>query len=416
MQSKEAFQSVLHINEKAGRFGGTEEYIRGFAKICAHYDISSYLIYDKAYDLLLSNLTCFQVPGLGERQPTTDTSINIKKIIQQVQPDVVYIHNIFDGRIVHALNSPDRSYTLLWYIHDHYPTCLTELRSRKSADGVVCKRPISENCLEEIQKGNCLKRYADKDYSHSDIVSRRALLESVQVVDIVIVISKYMEKVLVSNLPHLDGKIKVLPRQVRKPTSHRLARTGSPLHLAYSGRITHEKGLHVALKALMFLAKDIEMEFSIAGIIENTSYWQECLQLIEEIKKAKPYFKVDYLGFLPYQVTDELYSQIDILIVPSIWGEPFGAVAAEALSHKAAVIASDVGGISTCVKHQETGLLVEPDNPPAIALAIERLASNRDLLSSLAEKGQPLIHSQFTAEKHFEVFTQEISKISVKSS
>jgi glycosyltransferase involved in cell wall biosynthesis len=413
--SEQLFQSVLHINEKGGRFGGTEGYIHGFAEICAHHGISSYLIYDKVCGEFSKNLTYLWVPGLGKRKAITDAPERTAEIVCRVRPDVVYLHNIFDGEIVHALGRLERSLSLLWYVHDHYPTCLTELRSRKSADGMVCELPLSERCLEEIQKGNCLKRYADREYTHSDVMTRMDLLESAQSADIIVVVSEYMEKVLVSNLPQLNSKIKVLPRQIRKPTPHRPARQSPMLRLAYSGRITREKGLHVALRALMLLPEDVDIEFSIAGVIENAPYWEECLELIEQVKRVKSHFKIDYLGFLPYQVTDELYSQIDILIVPSIWAEPLGAVAAEALSHKAAVIVSDAGGISTWVKHLETGLLVEPDNPAAIASAIERLSGNRELLRMLAEKGQSLIHTQFTAERHFEVLSQEIRGISRNS-
>ena len=86
-----------------------------------------------------------------------------------------------------------------------------------------------------------------------------------------------------------------------------------------------------------------------------------------------------------------------------------GAIAVEALSHKVAVIASDIGRLASSVRHRETGLLVGPDSPNALASAIEELAHNRELLSSLAKRGHSLISSQFTAEKHFEVFSSLIS-------
>ncbi len=91
------------------------------------------------------------------------------------------------------------------------------------------------------------------------------------VVDTIVVVSEYMADVLMANLSPLRAKIKLLPRQVRKPASQRPAKQGQLLHLAYISRIGR-KGLHVALKALTLLPWDIEIKFSIARVIENAPF------------------------------------------------------------------------------------------------------------------------------------------------
>ena len=401
--------SLLHINEKAGRFGGTEEYIESFSQLCARHGIASYLIYGKAYGQLPETLTCYQAPGVAKRKSSTETVDAIERILNQIKPRLVYIHNIFDERIAVRLNKPQRPYLLLWYVHDHYFTCLTELRSRISKNGPICERRLSADCLEEIRKGHCLKRFLEQDYSLKDYQHRKALLKSLLQVDIIIVVSEYMEMVLIDNLPGLKGQIKLLPRQVRISSLPRMDMTNQTLHLAFSGRINREKGLHVALNAMKHVSDDHKILFSIAGVIEDELYWQDCRHLIDEISQTRPSIRIEYLGFLPYEKIDELYRQIHVLIVPSIWGEPSGTVGAEALSHGAAVIASNIGGISMWIRHQETGLLVEPNNPKAIASAVERLAKNSWFLKSLATRGKLLIHNHFTAEKHFDMFMKTIN-------
>ena len=127
---RSGFQSIVHVNEKAGRFGGTEEYIDTLVQTCTAQEIQSYLVYGKKHGAVGPDLELVEVPGLEDRDASVDVSHRVRAVIDKLQPDVVYVHNLFDGRILQALGKPERSYALLMYIHDHYLTCLTELRAR----------------------------------------------------------------------------------------------------------------------------------------------------------------------------------------------------------------------------------------------------------------------------------------------
>ena len=76
--------------------------------------------------------------------------------------------------------------------------------------------------------------------------------------------------------------------------------------------------------------------------------------------RANPGLTITYLGHLDYDATDELFRQSDIVTVPSQWPEPLGAVALEAMSAGAAVIASSVGGLNDTSIHDHNGLHAEP--------------------------------------------------------
>ncbi len=322
----------------------------------------------------------FEVPGLEDRNCVKDVSRQIRNIVNDIEPDVVYIHNIFDGRIAHSLRTSDRRYLLFWYVHDHYLTCLTELRAQTES---LCKKPLSPACLDQINKGNCIKRFIGRDYTTLDLNLRLKLLNSIQVMDRVIVISEYMRDILLKNEPNLKGRISVLPRQVRDSD-------------------------YIVNNSLSLGKKDVKATFSIAGAIEKSDYWKECTTLIEEVKNKN--IHVEYLGLLSYEKTDELYKKINILIVPSLWGEPFGVVGAEALAHSVAVIASDAGGISTYMKNRETGLLVKLNDPSAIAKAITTFYKDRALLSRTAKRGKSLIAKEFNSQIHFRSLSRIIDK------
>ena len=75
-------------------------------------------------------------------------------MIAGLDPDVVYLHNVFDPAAVTAVATLANRGVVVWYVHDHYLTCLSELRwrrdvgscpqqlgvaaSSRSAKGVVC--------------------------------------------------------------------------------------------------------------------------------------------------------------------------------------------------------------------------------------------------------------------------------------
>ena len=74
-----------------------------------------------------------------------------------------------------------------------------------------------------------------------------------------------------------------------------------------------------------------------------------------------------------------------IIVIPSLWEEPFGLVAAEAMSNGIAIIASDVGGIPEIVKNN--GILIQDINQSKLESQLIELmqdTSKRNLFQKLA--------------------------------
>jgi glycosyltransferase involved in cell wall biosynthesis len=75
-------------------------------------------------------------------------------------------------------------------------------------------------------------------------------------------------------------------------------------------------------------------------------------------------------------------------VVPSVWGEPLGQVAVEAMLVGRAVVASDVGGLRDVVQHGVTGLLVPPGDPGALAAALDSLLDDPQTRRRMGEAGR----------------------------
>jgi glycosyltransferase involved in cell wall biosynthesis len=90
--------------------------------------------------------------------------------------------------------------------------------------------------------------------------------------------------------------------------------------------------------------------------------------------------------FLGQVKPTELLSQIDMLVVPSLWHEPLGMVTVEALMAGVPVIAAARGGIPETVRDQENGLLYDPAVPGALEGCMRRVALEAGLLPRLAAR------------------------------
>jgi glycosyltransferase involved in cell wall biosynthesis len=165
------------------------------------------------------------------------------------------------------------------------------------------------------------------------------------------------------------------------------------------------------------------------------------IQAMPEILKKRPQAKLVIIGFGPQEEElkrliaelnletsvllpgsksgDELaqyFATADIFIGPSVVTESGdtegqGVVFLEAMASGTPVIASDVGGIKGIVRNMETGLLIPPNNPGAIAEKTNLLLNNQELRNKLAMNGRNLAQSEYSWEKTAERFLKTYTQI-----
>lgn len=153
-----------------------------------------------------------------------------------------------------------------------------------------------------------------------------------------------------------------------------------------AGRLEPQKGFDVLLRAfrdvedatLVLIGDGSEREQlrSLASSLEldDRIVWQE--------------WSDDVRSYLP---------AFDIFVLPSRF-EGFPLVVLEALLAETAVVATNVGSVPEAVRHEETGLLVPPDDAAALAAAMRRLLADADLRRSLGGRGRRLVLDRFTAQ------------------
>ena len=142
-------------------------------------------------------------------------------------------------------------------------------------------------------------------------------------------------------------------------------------NVVFVGRITRQKGVPVLLRAAAQLDPRIQLVLC-AGQPDTPELAREVTDLVSDLRRTRS--GVIWIeGMLHRQEVIQLLSHATAFVCPSLY-EPLGIVNLEAMACGSAVVASHVGGIPEVVADGETGLLVPPDDPKALADALNTLA------------------------------------------
>ena len=152
-------------------------------------------------------------------------------------------------------------------------------------------------------------------------------------------------------------------------------------------RLTTQKGIGYLLQAA---AQVPDARFLIAG---NGPERSLLLQRAQGLGLAG---RVSFLG--KRDDVPALLRQADIFVLPSLYeGLPVSVL--EAMAAGTPVIATDVGGTGEAITHCETGMLIPPADPAALARALRELLDNPSLRQSLGAAGRERVRAEFSVER-----------------
>jgi glycosyltransferase involved in cell wall biosynthesis len=140
--------------------------------------------------------------------------------------------------------------------------------------------------------------------------------------------------------------------------------TGGPVRLGLLGRVSYDKGVEMLLDQLV-ADNTIDWTLSIGGKGDK--------DYIASLKEKYNDPRVQFLGHVD---PAGFFEKIDMLIVPSIWHEPFGRVTVEAYSHGVLVVGANTGGIPETIE-PKSNLVFDIERPETI---IEKIRDGIELL------------------------------------
>lgn len=135
--------------------------------------------------------------------------------------------------------------------------------------------------------------------------------------------------------------------------------------VGFCGRPEQEKGLDLAIDAFRDLALEMpDLTLRIASDLKGSLFGRSLLKRINYDPILKE--RVTLLGHVAHdELHAKLYSQIGILLFPSVWDEPFALTVLEAMSSGSIVVGSNTGGTPEVVD-DEAGYLFDPKKEGAL--------------------------------------------------
>jgi starch synthase len=160
----------------------------------------------------------------------------------------------------------------------------------------------------------------------------------------------------------------------------------------FVGRITRQKGVPVLLRAAASLAPQAQLVL-LAGQPDTPELAGEVTGLVTSLQQTRS--GVIWIPeMLPKREVIQLLSHATVFACPSLY-EPLGIVNLEAMACGTAVVGSQVGGIPEVVTDGETGLLVPPDDPAALAAALNALLLDPARAAAMGTAGRKRAVAEF---------------------
>ncbi len=148
--------------------------------------------------------------------------------------------------------------------------------------------------------------------------------------------------------------------------------------LLFTGRLDPFKGPDVLLRAAAMMEEDAQVVI-VGGKLTGDKELQQLQTLAKDLKIGS---RVKFLGARPQEELPIIYSAADVTVMPS-YHESFGLAAVESLACGTPVIATRAGGLTTVVRHGETGFLV-PRCPGFFAERLDTLLRNSALRTKMS--------------------------------
>jgi glycosyltransferase involved in cell wall biosynthesis len=294
----------------------------------------------------------------------------MRELIDRERPDVAHFHNLYpqlSPAVVRACN--EAGVPVVMSLHDYKLVCPTAQYFRDGAPCHRCSGGREYHCVLANCRGSLLESTA---YAARTALARRAGWLT-RGVDRFVACSDFVRgRYVGEGFP--AERIVVIPNLSDMPA--RLPPRPQGGYAAFVGRISPEKGIRTLLDAARISGIPVRVAGAGTGALTLTEM------------TAPAAANVEFVGPLGRAEVAAFLAGARFLVVPSLFEEPFGIVAAEAMGQGVPVIAARSGGLPEVVEDGETGLLVPPGDVAALAERMRLLWNDPALALELGRQGR----------------------------
>ncbi|GKU84894.1 glycosyltransferase family 4 protein [Niallia sp. NCCP-28] len=294
---------------------------------------------------------------------------------------------------------------------------LVGILSKNEYDWIIVEnRPLY---IKEIVKNS--KRAKIALHLHNDTVSRENYYSKyvIQKYDKILCVSNYIyNRVVEVNEKNkdkavvLENRIDVNQFQKNEDNIYYLRKkyniSSNETILLYHGRVIEEKGVLELVAAFnKALTENSLLRLCILGNVTQDSYGEKINNIIQQL----PVDKVIMMGYVEYEELPKYLQGADIIVLPSLWHEPFGLTIVESMAMSKPVISTAVGAIPEILSNN-CGILIKKNNEIIDNLALEILAlvKSREKQQLLSENARRKVVDLYNAEKYLEDLINKLDK------
>ncbi len=373
---------ILLVNEWGGAAGGTETYVHNVAAGLTRRGFEVGLLYAKRARPPLPCERSALCPGLSMQGSKETARDQVRRMAAEFRPDLVHVNRLSEWEPVSWLSS---EFPTVAFMHDHFPVaCPGFGKFLKTAED-TCSRKVGPYCAIAPWVQNCgsrrpwvhLPRYAIAGKSHGGDSRLKRYL----------VASRYMKGELT-----LNGVPESQVAVVGLPGPSPWGRPGGGEGILYVGRLTADKGVRILVEAVG------KMERKPALTIVGEGPMRAELQ--DSAKRLG--LEADFTGWLEGEALRDAFESTAIVVVPSLWPEPFGLVGLEAMAAGRPIVGFDRGGIKEWLADGENGKLVAKADAPTLAKALTEMMKDATQRARLGQTGLERVAAHFSQEAHLD--------------
>lgn len=299
----------------------------------------------------------------------------VENLLSEEDPEVVHTHNL-SGFSVSAWRAARRvSVPVVHTIRDYRLLCPRNMYRN------------SENCHSQCMR--CRPFAAPRRWLSRDL---RAVVGISQFVLQRHREHGYFEGVDLETVIHNAFRI-----QEERGPEPQATDTGGPLQIGFLGRVSEMKGIEHLLEVVSrFDPESVGLRVGGRG---SKDY-------VRKLRRAYDGRQIEFCGFVD---SARFLPELDVLVVPSVWHEPFGRVVIEAYAHGIPVVAARRGGLPEIVVNGETGWTFDPSDDEALYERIRSLRDDPELLSGLSARVRETARC-FSLDRHVKAYVQVYEK------
>jgi glycosyltransferase involved in cell wall biosynthesis len=383
---------VLHLNEYYAVVGGLEQYLLALCDVCEAAGHRTAVVYGTlmGQEPRKPDRPAYHIPGLAGPAPSSSEALEqFAAVLHNEKPDVVVVHQILDPQVVQVAVTHAPT---IRFAHGFKMICPGGRRLWNRSQE-TCMRPVGLACQAWAYLEGCMPR--DPRQGFPLIARTRRLAAIHREHSEVIVASHFMQEMVVLN-GFSREHVHVVPYFTVFPDRKNLTGEPTPGRLFCAARLIPEKGVDHLLRALAQLPSRVTLTVAGEGPGRpELEHLAGALGLRD---------RVTFAGWLSRDAIASALGEAEIVVVPSLWPEPFGIVGIEAMAFARPVVAYDVGGVREWLIPDQTGCVVERGDIVGLAQAVRSLVDDPPRSRALGENGRPVAEARFTPERHLNDF------------